>query len=171
MNSVIQFNQPEWTHVLLSHLPLTGLAVAVAVLIAAVILRNRQAILLGLALVGLLSASAWPVMVFGEQGSKRGLAWADKESRAYLRHHMELGDRWGKLYYACALVSVSGLVLSWKRPRLQYSSAVLAVALAVMGLYAGWIIAASGAEAKHMEFRMGLPPGQTDFHHDPQHQH
>ena len=53
--------EPEHLHVLLNHLPLVGLVVAVVVLVVALLLRNRPATILALALVGLLAGTAWPV--------------------------------------------------------------------------------------------------------------
>jgi hypothetical protein len=69
--------QPEYVHVLINHLPLTGLFVALVGLIGALILRNRAAIYLGMGMVSLFALSAWPVFEYGEGGYDRVYSMAD----------------------------------------------------------------------------------------------
>jgi hypothetical protein len=149
--------EPAHLHVLLNHLPLTGLAVAVVVLLAALLLRNRPAIVFGLVLVGLLSGSAWPVIESGESSYVRVRELADEDGKTQLRRHMLLADRWGKLYFATAAVAVLGLLAAWKWPRGFYGLAVLAALLALASLLAGAFIADAGGKIRHPEFR-GVPP-------------
>jgi hypothetical protein len=61
-------DQPEYVHVVINHFPLVGLMVAMLAVIAVLATQNRTAILIGLALVGLLALSAWPVYYFGQAG-------------------------------------------------------------------------------------------------------
>lgn len=144
---------PAHLHVLLNHLPLTGLAVAVVVLLAALFMRNRAAAVVGLALVGLLAGSAWPVIESGESGYVRVRELADEDGKAQLKHHMLLAERWGNLYYATAAVAALGSLAAWKWPRGFYGLAVLAALLAMASLLAGVFIAEAGGKIRHPEFR------------------
>jgi hypothetical protein len=157
-NSFPVNTDPVHLHVLLNHLLLTGLAVAVVVLLAALFMRNKQAAVLGLVMVGLLAGSAWPVIESGESSYVRVRELADEDGKAQLRHHMLLAEHWGNLYYATAVAAALGLLAAWKWPRGFYGLAALAAALALASLLAGAFIAAAGGKIRHPEFRSGSPP-------------
>jgi len=161
--------EPEYLHVLLNHLPLVGLMVAVVVLVAALLLRNRPATILGLALVGLLAVSAWPVIESGRSNYVRVRELADEDGKAHLRHHMVLAERWDKLYYATAAVAALGLLAAWKWPRGFQRLAVLAALLAAGSLVAGAVIADAGGKVRHPEFRAVPPPAHNPL--EPEHEH
>jgi hypothetical protein len=151
-------DQPEYVHVLINHFPLIGLLVAMVALIAALITRNRTATLIGLALVGLLALSAWPVSEYGEEGYDRVLSMADEAGGKYLAHHRALADRWVFLYYLTAGVAGLGFALAWKWRRTLVFSSILALVLAAASLAAGIVIAKAGGCIRHREFRSGPPP-------------
>jgi len=143
--------------------------VAVVVLVAALLLRNRPATILGLALVGLLAGSAWPVIESGQSSYVRVRELADEDGKAHLRHHMVLAERWDKLYYATAAVAVLGLLAAWKWPRGIHALAASAALLAAASLVAGAVIAEAGGKIRHPEFRTGPPP--VGSHDDEPHHH
>ncbi len=161
--------EPEHFHVLLNHLPLVGLMVAVVVLVAALLLRNRPATVLGLALVGLLAGLAWPVIESGQSSYVRVRELADEDGKVHLRHHMVLAERWDKLYYATAAVAVLELLAAWRWPRGLQALAVLAALLAAASLVAGALIADAGGKIRHPEFRTG--PAPVDPFSGDEHQH
>lgn len=161
----------EHVHVLLNHLPLVGLMVAVLVLVAALVLRNRLAVVLGLALVGLTSGTAWPVIESGQSSYVRVRELADEEGKAHLRHHMVLAERWDKLYYATAVVAALGLLAAWKWPRGFHALALAAAVLAVASLVAGAVIANAGGKVRHPEFRTGPPAPENHADGDHDHTH
>jgi dolichol kinase len=151
-------SQPEYVHVVINHLPLIGLPVAMLALAVALVMRNRAAILLGLALVALLALSAWPVSEYGEAGFDRVLSMSDDDGQAFLKEHQRLADRWVFLYYLTACTAAAGFALSWKWPRTLTPMAVAALALGAASLVAGFFIARAGGEIRHREFRTGPPP-------------
>jgi hypothetical protein len=159
---------PAHLHVLLNHLPLTGLAVAVVVLLVTLFMRDRPAVVLGLVLVGLLAGSAWPVIESGESSYVRVRELADENGKAQLKRHMLLAERWGNLYYATAAAAALGLLAAWKWPRGFYGLATLTSVLALASLLAGAFIAEAGGKIRHPEFRSASPPanhvGQQDQH-------
>jgi hypothetical protein len=150
-------NQPEYIHVVINHFPLIGLIVSVLALAAALITRNRTAILLGLALVGLLALSVWPVFEYGEDGYDRVLSMADEAGGKFLAHHRDLAGRWVFLYYVTAGMAGLGFVLAWKWPRTLVYSSILALMLAAASLTAGVVIAKAGGQIRHTEFRPDPP--------------
>jgi hypothetical protein len=151
-------DQPEYIHVVINHLPLLGLPVAMLALTAALVTKDRTAILIGLALVGLLALSAWPVYEYGQAGYDRVLSMADGAGQKYLAYHRRLAERWIFLYFITAGVAGLGCLLTWKWPRTLVFSSVLALALAAGSLAAGVIIAKAGGPIRHREFRSGPPP-------------
>lgn len=148
-------NQPEYVHVLINHLPLTGLFAALLFLIAALIVRKRAAMFLGLGLVGFCSLSAWPVYVYGEQAYDRVYSIADDAGDKYLWRHKKLAERWTRLFYITAAVSAVGIVAGWKRPKSLWAIAAAVAILAVISLVAGAAIADYGGKVRHPEFRNG----------------
>lgn len=151
-------NRPEYVHVLINHFPLIGLLVAMVSLGCALALKSRGAIRVALGLVGLLALSACVVSHFGEEGYDRVLSMADDDGQAFLRYHEHLAERWIFLFYLCAAVAALGLGLGWKWPRWLYLLSVLTLLLAGASLAAGILIARSGGEIRHREFRSGPPP-------------
>ncbi len=154
--------QPEHVHVLLNHLPLTGLFVALVALIAGAVWKSRACMLLGLALVSLTSLSAWPVSEYGERGFDRVLAMADSDGQAYLQRHRELADRWIFLYYVTAGAGGVALLTGWKWSKVLRPAAVAVSVLAVASLVAGGVIAECGGKVRHREFRFGPVPQVRD---------
>jgi hypothetical protein len=154
--------QPEYVHVLLNHLPLTGLFVALVGLVASICLNHRTALLLALALVAVLSLSAWPVAHFGDKGYDRVLAMADEAGGDYLKHHMELAERWLPLFYVTAAAAAAAIVVGWKKPKYLRPAAGAVAVLAASSLLAGAVIADYGGQVRHREFRHGLPPSAGD---------
>ncbi len=154
-------NRPEYVHAAINHFPLIGLLVAMVALLAALVVRNRVAIFIGLALVGLLALSVWPVYEFGEEGFDRVLSMADDPGQAFLKHHAHLAGRWVFLYYLTAGVAALGFGSAWKWPRILVPASILALLLAAASLIAGIYIAQAGGQIRHREFRFGPPPAET----------
>jgi len=151
-------SQPEYVHVAINHFPLVGLFVAMVALVVALIVKSRAATLIGLALVGALALSAWPVYEYGQAGFDRVLSMADEPGQAFLRYHAHLAARWVFLYYLTAGVAALGLGLTWKWPRVLTPASLVALVLAAASLTAGIFIAQAGGDIRHREFRDGPPP-------------
>ena len=145
--------QPEYIHVLLNHLPLTGLVAALLALLAAMVWRNRFGMRIGLGLVGLMAFSAWPASEYGEKGYDRVYAMSDEAGQAALKEHAELAKRWVGLYYAVSAVAWLGLAFSWKWPKGLLTVALVVFLLSGLCLIKGLQIAGEGGEIRHKEFR------------------
>lgn len=150
--------QPEDVHTAINHFPLIGLFAAVLAAVAAVVVRNRTAKLIGLGLIAVLSLSAWPVYHYGEEGYDRVLSLADEDGRAFLKHHEHLAEQWVFLYFVTAGVAALGLILSWKWPRTLTPISIAVILLALASIGAGVAIAHAGGQIRHREFRIGPPP-------------
>lgn len=150
--------QPEYVHVILNHLPITGLFVALIALIAAIFLKRRASIMLILVLVGVLALSAWPVGHYGEEAYDRVLSMSDDAGAQYLKHHAALAERWMFLFYLTTFAAAGALVIGWKRPQYLRVGAVMVALLAAASLVAGAVIAEYGGQIRHREFRYSPPP-------------
>ena len=159
MGSFLQdLQQPEYVHVLLNHLPLAGLFAALLCLIAALAMRQRGVLFLGLGLVGFFALSAWPVFIFGEKAYDRAYAIADDDGDAYLAHHRKLAERWIWIYYTTAGAAALGIATGKKWPRLLWVMSAAVAILAAASLAAGAAIAYHGGKVRHPEFRNGPAP-------------
>jgi len=154
--------QPEYVHVLINHLPVTGLLVAVLVLAIGALLRQRAVVLLGLALVAVFAATVLPVVYFGEQGFDRVLAMTYEEGGQWLRRHHDLAQRWKYLYYAtAAIVAAISFIVSLLRPKTLWVAVPLTLILAIGCLVAGAAISEAGGKVRHTEFRTALHTGAS----------
>ena len=150
--------QPEYVHVLLNHLPITGLFVALLLLLTALAANHRFTLCASLALVAGLSLSAWPVAHYGERAFDRALALSDDAGGQYLKRHAELADHWIFLYYLTSAAAVAALVVAWKKPKFLRPAAGVVALLVLASLIAGAVIADAGGKIRHGEFRYGPPP-------------
>jgi formate hydrogenlyase subunit 3/multisubunit Na+/H+ antiporter MnhD subunit len=150
--------QPEYVHVLLNHLPITGLFIALCFLLAGILNNNRFTLRVALAAVVLLSFSAWPVAHYGKMAFDRVLSMSDDAGGQYLRYHEELADRWMFVFYVTAAAALAALILDFRRRRYSKPAAVLAALLAAGSLIAGAVIGDYGGKIRHREFRSGPPP-------------
>lgn len=150
----IKLHQPEYLHVLLNHLPITGLGVASLGLFLALIFRSRGGIILCLWLVMLTCVSVWPVVVTGEAGYDEAYARTDDYGESALDLHMQLAETWSKAYYATAVISAIALIVFWRGSRSENSFGWLTW-ICAFGciLISGWI-AESGGKVVHKEFRV-----------------
>lgn len=165
MNSFFEaLRQPEYVHVLLNRLLCDGLLVALLFLIVALIIRNRQSLFIALALISLLSVSAWPVFGYGQRGYDRVLAMSDDDGQAYLNHHQELAQRWVFLFYLTAAAGIAAMIAGWKRPKLLSAAAAVVAVLTLGSLVAGAVISEAGGKVRHREFRVGPPPAEHGEH-------
>ena len=161
----------RYVHVLLNHLPVTGLAVAFLVLVLGPILRSHRTTLLGLALVGVLALSAYPVVYFGEAGYHIARANANEVGDAWLEHHEHLANTWKWLYYATALLAFLSLGLGIWRRRTLWASVPLIALLTAACLAAGAAISDAGGKVAHDEFRFGDPPAHHEGGEPHEHEH
>jgi hypothetical protein len=152
------FQKPEYVHVLINHLPITGLFAALLCLVGALILRKRAAVFLGLVLVTLFAASAWPVYDYGQEGYDRVYSMADAEGDANLERHRALAEKWIWLFYVTAGAGAIAAVIGYRWPKGLTPMAATVAALAVSSLVAGAVIADSGGKVRHPEFRRTCCP-------------
>jgi len=148
--------QPEYVHVLINHLPVTGLFVAVWVLVIGIFMRHRRVVLLGLALVAVLAATIIPVVYFGEQGFDRVLAMTYQEGGRWLRRHQQLAQTWKYLYYTTAIVAAVSFIVGLLWPKTLWVAVPLTLILAIGCLVAGGAISEAGGKVRHTEFRAAL---------------
>jgi hypothetical protein len=146
-------SDPKYVHVLLNHLPLTGLAVATVALLISPLFASRRTILFMLLVVGVLSFTAYPVAMFGEQAHASAERLADAEGQRWLEHHASLASTWKWLYYATGLVAFVALAIGAMKAKSLWVSVPLVVVLSVASLAQGMRIAESGGMIRHTEFR------------------
>lgn len=153
--------QPEYVHTLLNPLPVYGLAVALAGLIMALLLRSRSAQLPSLVLVLISAVSVWPVVHYGGRAEDNILAMADDDGRAWLEAHATRADQLQYIFYVLAAASLAAIVAPRKWPKSALPLALVVVVLAICSLGAGVSIAYAGGKIRHREFRTVPPPDNT----------
>src|SRR6266513_1126231 len=109
--------QPEYIHVLISPLPIYGLAMSWIGLIIAFFLRSRPAQIATLVLVLISAASAWPVYEFGEEGYDRVLSMSDDAGQAWLDEHQHRAEQLIYFFYALGVLSLVAIIVPIKWPK------------------------------------------------------
>lgn len=161
--------KPEYLHVLLNPLPIYGLAIAAFALAVGLLQKNRAAQVLGLWLVFVCAASAWPTYGYGEDAYHRIYLLADGDGQTWLDRHMHRAEKWIYAYYAAAAVSLAAIFLPVKFPRVGFPLAALALALTAASLGAGGWIAHAGGKIRHSEFRKETGPEPGNGTNDSSH--
>ena len=157
---------PEYVHVLLNPMPVYGMAMGILALGAALLARNKTAQVIGLALVILAAASAWPVAHYGQNAFKEIRGLADDAGAGALDEHMERAEKLVYVFYATALLGIAALVSQRKFPKAATPLAAITLIAAVASLGAGGWISKAGGRIRHPEFRhAGMPPSADEPHH------
>ena len=156
---------PEYVHVLINPMPVYGMAMGILALGAALVTRNKTARVIGLGLVILAAASAWPVAHFGLNAYKQIRGQADDAGQDTLDEHMVRADKLVVVFYATALIGVVALVGQRKFPKAATPLAAVTLVAAVASLGAGGWISKAGGQIRHPEFRQGAMPSAPDEHH------
>jgi hypothetical protein len=149
---------PAYRHLLLNHLPVTGLAVSWIVLLVGTIEGRGRSILFGLALVLATSGSATVVMAAGDDAYPFVFDLLDGTGRAWLDHHTELADHWGVLIEINAVAAGVAIGVGLWRERFQRLSGVVVLVTTLLSLAAVGVIAEAGGKIRHSEFRLTDPP-------------
>lgn len=154
----------EYIHVLLNPLPVYGLAMGVLVLTAGLSVRSKAARNIGLFLIVLCAASAWPVLLFGQHGYNHLYPQLDTESQQWLDDHMERAERFVYAFYLTALLGATALVTQKKFPKTNRAFVLLTLLAAIASLAVGGWISRAGGEVSHSEFRNEEAPPPAPTH-------
>ena len=149
---------PAYRHVLINHLPLTGLAVAWIGLVIATLLRHRPSIFAALALLAVMAGSVYPVIAAGEDAYPFVYDTLNGDGRAWLDHHTYLADTWGPVIYANAALALLAIGLGAWRAKYLLSAALGVVLVTLGGLGAAAVISETGGKIMHPDFRWSEPP-------------
>ena len=144
---------PEYVHVLINPLPGYGMAMGILALGAALLARNKTAQSIGLGLVILAAASAWPAAHYGKNAYKDIRGKADAAGQDALDEHMGRAEKFVYVFYATACLGVVALVTRRKFPRAAMPLTVATLIMGVASFGAGGWIAKAGGQIRHPEFR------------------
>lgn len=162
----------EYIHVLINALPVYGIAIGAALLLASLFFRNSFGEKAALIILVCCGVSAWPVLYFGQHGYNHLYPQIDTESQAFLNMHMERAEKFIFVFYATAMFGIFSLISLKKLPKIakKVSGLTLLISLIAIGI-GGWISRAGG-EVSHSEFRTeAAPTGEetSEGHHHSQH--
>ena len=157
---------PEYIHVLINPMPVYGVAMGILVLGAALLARNKTAQVIGLGLVVIACASAWPVSHYGQAAYKHVRGLTDDAGADALDEHMERAEKVIWIFYATAFLGAVALVSQKKFPKAAAPLAIVTLLAAITSLGAGGWISKAGGQVRHPEFReVGMPPVADESHH------
>jgi hypothetical protein len=156
--------KPEYLHVLLNPLPVYGLSTGVLVLVAGLFVRSKAARNIGLVVIVLCAASAWPVLLFGQHGYNHLYPQLDTESQQWLEVHMERAERFIYAFYLTALLGIAALVTQKKLLKTNKAFVLLTLFAAIASLAIGGWISRAGGEVSHSEFRSEDAPPPASSH-------
>lgn len=159
MNLALELlENPAYRHVLLNHLPITGLGIAWLVLAWAMVERRWSSLCCGLVLVFSMSGAVLAVMWAGDEAYPFVYDTLDGAGREWLDYHTHLADRWGHLLTANAVVSGLAIAAGVYREGLRVRAGVVVLVSTLAGLVAVVVIADAGGKIRHPEFRLSDPP-------------
>lgn len=161
----------EYVHVLLNPLPVYGLLMGVLVLAAGLLARSNAARNIGLVVIVLCAASAWPVLYYGQHGYNHLYPQLDPESQQWLNVHMERAERFIYAFYATAVFGIGALLSQKKFPKGAKVATLLTLLAAIVSLGIGAWISRAGGQASHSEFRSGEAPSAEPGHQHDGHDH
>ena len=153
-----ELSRPGYLHVVLNHLPILGMAFGLFALAVALLLRHRAARVTALSIIALAGASAWPVLVTGQQAYRPVRALTDDAGSDALDEHKERAESWAYAFYATALLALAAICLPARRPRLRTALEALATLGAAVSFGASLYISQAGGQVRHTEFRPGPAP-------------
>lgn len=166
MRDIIEaLKHPEYVHVLLNPIPIYVLPTGLALLLSALLKKQRTLQVAALWVLVFVGAAAWPIWYFGHAGYEHLMGSLTDEAKQWANVHIHRADRF---IYALYLTGIIGII-SIYYPRKSPSSATkLAVITLLIGTGAlglsGWI-ARAGGEIRHSEFRIGPPPAAPVHKH------
>lgn len=143
---------PAYRHVVLNHIPVTGLLVAAIVLFAGVILRQRNLCLMGLALVAGTAGATLIVMPAGEEAYPMVYDTLGGPARELLDRHADLAGKWGYLLIANAALAALAFGLALLRPKTTTLASGLVALTTLVSLGSAFVIAEAGGRIRHPEF-------------------
>lgn len=149
--------QPEYLHALTSHLLVLGLGLGLLATLFACWLRSRAARWVGLGLLLLCSAAAYPVFWLGQESYRNVRGIADEQGQAWLDLHLDRAESAIWLYYLVTLSAGGAILLPRWQPRSERPLLILAIATSCLALGAGAWIATAGGRVRHPEFRPSEP--------------
>ena len=149
---------PAYRHVLLNHLPITGLGIAWLALALAMIERRWSSLCCGLVLVMSMSGSVLVVMSAGDAAYPFVYDSLDGPGREWLDYHTYLADRWGLVLSTNAGVAALAIAAGIFREQLRTPAGVVVLVTTLAGLIAVFFIAEAGGKIRHSEFRLSDPP-------------
>jgi len=164
--------QPEYVHVLLNPVPVYGLAVGLVALLGSLFTQSRVAKIIGLGLIFMAGASAWPVIHYGQASYDRVHAMSNDDAKQWLDLHMERAERWEYLFYTTAGLAAASMAALWKFSKASIPLSVVTLVLAISCLGVGVWIGHAGGQVRHSEFRDGPPSKSSESGEDyPKHEH
>ena len=149
---------PLYIHVLINHIPELGLGSSLFALFLGLVFRSREARRVGLILVFLCAASAWPVLRTGQKGYNAIYFSIEPTDQAWLDAHMRTAEKWIWAFYVLAALALVAIVCPLKWPRSEMTLVLMVLLLGAGTFALSGYIAYLGGRVRHVEFRKGPPP-------------
>jgi len=149
---------PEHLHAMLNHLPLLGLASACIPLLYGLIRKNSEVVFVALLMVVLFGASAFFVMMSGNQAEERFEHSAlsgmlDASGKTWLKTHEDQAKLAAVTSYGLAAVALVALILAKYRPGTRLTMGWVVLILCLLAIVMMARVADSGGQIRHPEFR------------------
>lgn len=143
---------PSYRHVVLNHVPVTGLLVSAIVLLTGFVLRQRNICLLGLALVAGTAGATVVVMPAGEEAYPAVYETLGGPAREMLDQHADLAGKWGNFLIINAIMAALAFALAGVRPGTTTIASGLVALTTIASLGSAFVIAESGGKIRRPEF-------------------
>ncbi|MEE9252681.1 MAG: hypothetical protein V3U74_04930 [Thermodesulfobacteriota bacterium] len=161
---------PEHIHLIISHIPIVGLAAAALVLIYSFILKDTEALFLGFILCAIFAGSMYFVMQTGEEAHDRFeelplSAVIGAEGDEWMGEHHDRAESGSTVIYITGGLALLGILSVAAVQRFKFHVGVLTLILIMGSLGVSLWIANAGRKINHPEFRSSfswraVPPSE-----------
>ncbi|MEO0794450.1 MAG: hypothetical protein AAFX93_04790 [Verrucomicrobiota bacterium] len=152
---------PEKLHLALNHFVFLFPLAALVPLIIGLVTKNRTTQISGviIALIGALITGV--VMGSGEDAYERYengpiAPLLDADAHDALEHHEHVAHDWSKLLYLLAVVSITALLIAWKKQAWLPYATIAVILFCVIAVAVGVYIADSGGTIRRPDFRQSV---------------
>ena len=115
-----EFQIPAYQHLLLNHIPITGLAVAALFLGVSLLMRNRPGQILALSLICLVAASMVIVNRTGHEAFEQMRTLVDDPGADSMDLHLDRAEKVTPVFYALAVVALLAALVPKRWPRARW---------------------------------------------------
>ena len=144
-------------HLVVNHFPIIGTIFGLGILITGIILKNNT--VKSTAYVLFIVAAIFAAFSMGTgEGAEELVEDMPSVGKQIIHEHEEMAEKLAIVLYVLGVISLTGLILSYKKNAKATLLSYLAVIVAIIGVFFAQQTGTSGGEIRHTEIRPNATP-------------